>query len=83
MHCAQDLLDRDDAFQESHIEIITRFYRLFESIFKYVKDLVRYLNDLEEGVFIQQSLEVPTRAGWMCLPQGARGVAYAAMAGSR
>lgn len=56
---AQDLLDRDDAFQESHIEIITRFYRLFESIFKYVKDLVRYLNDLEEGVFIQQSLEVP------------------------
>ena len=54
----QDLLDRDDAFQESHINIVTRFYLLFESIFKYVKDLVRYLTDLDEGTFIQQSLEV-------------------------
>ncbi len=27
--------------------------RLFESIFKYVKDLLRYLEDLEEGVYIQ------------------------------
>jgi hypothetical protein len=57
----QDLLDRDDAFQESHIGIVTRFYLLFESIFKYVKDLVRYLSDLDEGVFIQQSLEVRTQ----------------------
>jgi hypothetical protein len=28
-------------------------FRLFESIFKYVKDLLRYLEDLEEGVYIQ------------------------------
>lgn len=54
----QDLLERDEEFQENNIRILQRFYLLFESIYKYVKDLLRYLNDLDEGVFIQQTLEV-------------------------
>lgn len=35
-----------------------RFYSLFESIFKYIQDLNRYIEELEEGVFIQLTLEV-------------------------
>ncbi|KAL5456944.1 hypothetical protein EMCRGX_G034172 [Ephydatia muelleri] len=53
----QELQDRDEEFRENHIEIVTRFYKVFESIHKYVMDLKRFLEDLEEGVFIQQTVE--------------------------
>jgi hypothetical protein len=39
------------------LEILTRFYKAFESIHRYVIDLNRFLEDLEEGVYIQQTLE--------------------------
>ncbi len=39
------------------MEILTRFYKAFESIHRYVIDLNRFLEDLEEGVYIQQTLE--------------------------
>ena len=39
------------------IEILTRFYLVFESVYKYVIDLQRFLEELEEGVFVQQTLE--------------------------
>ncbi|XP_067928374.1 WASH complex subunit 5-like [Watersipora subatra] len=52
-----DLQDFDDEFRENHIEILTRFYLAFEGIHKYITDLNRFLDDLEEGVFIQQTLE--------------------------
>ncbi|KAJ8877566.1 hypothetical protein PR048_022021 [Dryococelus australis] len=51
------LQDLDEEFRENYLEILTRFYLAFESIHKYVSDLNRFLNDLEEGLFIQQSLE--------------------------
>eukprot|EP00111_Clytia_hemisphaerica_P004568 TCONS_00013126-protein len=52
-----ELQDLDEEFRESHLEILKRFYFAFESIFKYVTDLNRYLEDLDEGIFIQQTLE--------------------------
>lgn len=52
-----ELQDRDEQFRENHIEMLTRFYKAFESIHKYVLDLNRYLEDMEEGVYIQQTLE--------------------------
>ncbi|XP_057313652.1 WASH complex subunit 5-like [Hydractinia symbiolongicarpus] len=52
-----DLQDLDEEFRENHLEILTRFYLAFESIYKYVTDLNRYLEDLDEGIFIQQTLE--------------------------
>ncbi|CAI8048928.1 WASH complex subunit 5 [Geodia barretti] len=52
-----ELQDIDDEFRENHIEILTRFYKVFESVHKYVIDLNRFLEDLEEGVYIQQTLE--------------------------
>uniref|UniRef100_A0A4W3IF16 WASH complex subunit 5 n=1 Tax=Callorhinchus milii TaxID=7868 RepID=A0A4W3IF16_CALMI len=52
-----DLQDLDEEFRENHIEILTRFYLAFESVHKYILDLNRFLEDLNEGVYIQQTLE--------------------------
>lgn len=57
MFFLQELQDRDEEFRENHLEIITRFYKAFESIHRYVIDLNRFLEDLEEGIYIQQTLE--------------------------
>lgn len=51
------LQDIDDEFRENYITIITRFYLAFESVHKYVTELNRFLEDLDEGVYIQQTLE--------------------------
>ncbi|XP_064486870.1 WASH complex subunit 5-like isoform X2 [Ornithodoros turicata] len=51
------LHDKDEEFRENYIEIITRFYLAFESVHKYTVDLARFLDDLDEGIFIQQSME--------------------------
>ncbi|PIK50592.1 putative WASH complex subunit strumpellin [Apostichopus japonicus] len=50
-----DLQDLDEAFRENHMDILRRFYLAFESIHKYISDLNRFLEDLDEGVFIQQN----------------------------
>uniref|UniRef100_A0AAR2J0S3 WASH complex subunit 5 n=1 Tax=Pygocentrus nattereri TaxID=42514 RepID=A0AAR2J0S3_PYGNA len=52
-----DLQDLDEEFRENNIEILSRFYLAFESVHKYIVDLIRYLDDLNEGVYIQQTLE--------------------------
>ncbi|KAJ3597772.1 hypothetical protein NHX12_001289 [Muraenolepis orangiensis] len=52
-----ELQDLDEEFRENNIEILSRFYLAFESVHKYIMDLNRYLDDLHEGVYIQQTLE--------------------------
>ena len=52
-----DLQVLDDEFKFNHLEILTRFYLAFESIHKYVVDLTRFLEDLEEGIYIQQNVD--------------------------
>ncbi|XP_052017747.1 WASH complex subunit 5 [Apodemus sylvaticus] len=52
-----ELQDLDEEFRENNIEILTRFYLAFQSVHKYIVDLNRYLEDLNEGVYIQQTLE--------------------------
>uniref|UniRef100_A0A4W4E8D1 WASH complex subunit 5 n=1 Tax=Electrophorus electricus TaxID=8005 RepID=A0A4W4E8D1_ELEEL len=52
-----ELQDLDEEFRENNIEILSRFYLAFESVHKYIVDLIRYLDDLNEGVYIQQTLE--------------------------
>lgn len=47
----------DEELRKNYTEILTRFYLAFESVHKYVLDLNIFLNDLEEGIYIQQSLE--------------------------
>ena len=51
-----ELLDMDQEYQENHEEILIRFYKLFESIWKYWSDLSRYIEDVKSGVYIQHSL---------------------------
>ncbi|KAB0792555.1 hypothetical protein PPYR_14514 [Photinus pyralis] len=51
------LRDLDEEFRDNHIEIINRFYLAFESIHTYVTDLNRFLEELEDGFYIHQSLE--------------------------
>eukprot|EP00033_Pygsuia_biforma_P003414 GCRY01003741.1.p1 GENE.GCRY01003741.1~~GCRY01003741.1.p1 ORF type:complete len:199 (+),score=35.72 GCRY01003741.1:200-796(+) len=53
----EELSELDEDFRESHMEILTRFYKLFESILKYIHDLERFIDDLQEGVFIQMTVE--------------------------
>jgi WASH complex subunit strumpellin len=52
-----DLQNLDDEFKDNHLEILTRFYLAFESIHKYIMDLTRFLEDLEEGIYIQQNVD--------------------------
>lgn len=51
------LQDIDEEFRENYTEILSRFYLAFESIHKYVSDLNKYIDDLEEGIYIQQTLD--------------------------
>uniref|UniRef100_A0A2K5ZUW9 WASH complex subunit 5 n=1 Tax=Mandrillus leucophaeus TaxID=9568 RepID=A0A2K5ZUW9_MANLE len=57
LDCKPELQDLDEEFRENNIEIVTRFYLAFQSVHKYIVDLNRYLDDLNEGVYIQQTLE--------------------------
>jgi WASH complex subunit strumpellin len=53
----QALQDTDEEFSENHLEILGRFYRAFESVLKFIDDLHKVLEDLEEGIFIQQTMD--------------------------
>lgn len=54
----QDLLDLDEEFKEVHLAVLERFYLLFEGIFKYWRDFVRYIDDLNNSIYIQHTLDV-------------------------
>jgi len=52
-----ELLDLDEEFRENHLALLERFYKLFESIYRYAADFLTYLQELVEGVFIQHTVE--------------------------
>ncbi|XP_043273140.1 WASH complex subunit 5 [Venturia canescens] len=51
------LREIDENLRENYADILTRFYLAFESIHKYVTDLNSYVDELEDGVYIQQNVE--------------------------
>eukprot|EP01083_Nonionella_stella_P029125 80259_1 len=51
------LSELDDEFRENHLPILERFYQLFDSIFKFVEDLNAYIDEMEEGVFVQHTMD--------------------------
>ncbi|EFA77216.1 hypothetical protein PPL_12425 [Heterostelium album PN500] len=53
----RELVDLEAEFRENHLEILVRFYHLFESIYKYIKDLEHYLIDVEKGFYIHLTIE--------------------------
>lgn len=52
-----DMLDLDEEFKENHEEILDRFYRLFESVWKYQLDFAKYIEDVMNGFYIQHSID--------------------------
>ena len=50
-------IELDENFRESYMEIIERFYNLFESIFNYYKDFKTFIANVNEGYFIDYNLE--------------------------
>ena len=57
MESKEALKSLDEELKETHVDLLTRFYKLFENIHRYANDFIHYLNELEEGRFIQNSLE--------------------------
>lgn len=53
----QKLQDLDDDLKEKYLELITRFYLLFENIYQYIVDLNSFVEQLHDGGFIQQTIE--------------------------
>jgi len=41
----------------NHLQLITRFYLAFQSVHHYATDLQQYIEELNTGYYIQQTLE--------------------------
>lgn len=52
-----NLQELDDGFRETYIEILSRFYLAFESVHQYVMDVKLFTIELNDGMYIQQTLE--------------------------
>lgn len=52
-----ELLDLDDEFRENNLPLIERFFTLFDRIVRWYNDFIRYLDDVEDGVYIQHTLD--------------------------
>ena len=57
MEANDNLRSADEELKESHVELLSRFYKLFESVHRYYIELNSFLQDLDDGRFIQTSLE--------------------------
>ncbi|EGD78585.1 hypothetical protein PTSG_09277 [Salpingoeca rosetta] len=52
-----EMQDLDEDFKETHYHLLSRFYLAFDSVYRYITDFVKFLSDLDDGVFIYQTLE--------------------------
>ncbi|KAG9509962.1 WASH complex subunit 5, partial [Fragariocoptes setiger] len=52
-----DLRDLDGELCENYLDIINRFYATFESIYRYSLDLNSFIDELNDGLFIESSIE--------------------------
>jgi WASH complex subunit strumpellin len=50
-------IEIDEGFRESYMEIIERFFQLFESIYNYYKDFKDFIANVHEGYFIDYNYE--------------------------
>ena len=53
----QELLDKDEDFRVNNIEIIERFFSLFDSIYQYVTDWKTFVDQVKLGKFVQHSID--------------------------
>ncbi|CAH0547854.1 unnamed protein product [Brassicogethes aeneus] len=54
---SEALRELDEEFRDNHIDIISRFYLAFESVHTYVTDLNHFLEELNDGIYIHQTLD--------------------------
>jgi len=52
-----DIRNLDEEFRENYLEILERFYLLFYSIYQYICDLESYVEQVNDGIFVQHTLE--------------------------
>ncbi|XP_034105437.1 WASH complex subunit homolog 5 [Drosophila albomicans] len=52
-----DLSDLDLETRTNHLQLITRFYLAFQSVHHYATDLQQFIEELNSGYYIQQTLE--------------------------
>lgn len=52
-----ELRDLDDEVRENYIDILSRCFLAFESVHQYVSDLKFFIQEVNDGMYIQQSLE--------------------------
>lgn len=50
-------IELDEGFREQYMEIIERFFNLFESIYNYYKDFKTFIANVNEGYFIDYNFE--------------------------
>lgn len=50
-------IELDEGFRESYMEIIERFFQLFESVYNYYKDFKQFIANVHEGYFIDYNFE--------------------------
>jgi len=51
------MIEHDENFKEAYIDIIDRFYIVFKSIYQYYLDLGKFIENVNNGFFIQHTLE--------------------------
>ena len=52
-----ELLELDEEFKETHMELLIRFFKLFRGVLGYVSELNRFVTDIREGMYISHSME--------------------------
>lgn len=53
-----ELMELDDEFRQNHIDILNRFFQLFDSVFRFVSDFLHYLDGIANGAFVQYTIDV-------------------------
>ena len=53
-----ELLELDETFKESYLDLIKRYYALFENIFQYYQQITSFMNDITDGKYIEFTMEV-------------------------
>lgn len=51
-------IELDEGFRESYMEIIERFFNLFESIYNYFKDFKVFVSSVYEGAYTDYTMEL-------------------------
>ena len=50
-----ELASADEELKDTFSSLLKRFYRLFENVYNYVRDLNYFLKDVEDGQFMQMN----------------------------